>query len=124
MITVWMISIFVLFLMFIAAMTVEFRQFDVILRQIYEFDRDAWNAMGKPPGYFWCPSGSSTYSLKSSFAKGALFKQLLTGKLTEFKSRVISEKHIEYIRLCEYIRTVIFIMMLVDIIVGVVCFWS
>lgn len=59
-----------------------FRRFDAMVRRIYLTDKERWQKLGSPMGYFWIPNEKTPF-FRSTYSRDALFFSFLAAGFRE-----------------------------------------
>jgi len=59
-----------------------FRKFDAMVRHIYLTDKERWQKLGSPMGYFWIPKEKTPF-FRSTHSRDALFFDFLAAGFRE-----------------------------------------
>jgi hypothetical protein len=61
---------------------VGFKRFDAMVHRIYDTDKERWESLGRPMGYFWTPKEKTPF-FRSTSSRDTLFFQFLAAGMTE-----------------------------------------
>ncbi len=116
---IWIVSIFVFFFGAFAQSLYTFRQFDMVVKSIYEYSIENWEYLGRPMGFSWIPDGVGGLMIRESLSRSRLYNMLIRVKETdELMTFITNKEALVKFKKCHRFGLILLIAMFLDLVLG------